>query len=130
VPHDETREPNRADSAAGVRLSDADREVLAELLARHAAAGRLSTDELEARVSSLYHARSREQAARLLADLPPLDSKRPPARRRRRYGERGVPEPTWLATDERFRDPGSGRIMRVWVEPATGKRHYVPDESS
>ena len=34
----------------------------------------------------------------------------------------------WLATRERFRDPGTQRIMRVWVDPASGERHYVPDD--
>jgi hypothetical protein len=28
---------------------------------------------------------------------------------------------------ERFRDPSSGAIMRVRVDPADDSRHYVPD---
>jgi hypothetical protein len=31
-------------------------------------------------------------------------------------------------TDERFIDPESGRRMRVWYDPATGKREYRPDD--
>ncbi|MDQ6834624.1 MAG: hypothetical protein M3016_00370 [Actinomycetota bacterium] len=33
------------------------------------------------------------------------------------------------ATVERFRDPRSGRVMRVW-EDAAGTRHYVPDDDT
>ena len=39
-----------------VRLSDADRERIADVLARHAAAGRLTVEELEDRVEALYRA--------------------------------------------------------------------------
>ena len=31
----------------------------------------------------------------------------------------------WVATDEVFRDPTSGRVMRVWVDPTDGSRHYA-----
>lgn len=31
-------------------------------------------------------------------------------------------------TDERFIDPESGRRMRVWYDPTTGKREYRPDD--
>ena len=113
------------------RLSDADRDEFAELLSRHAAAGRLSVEELEARVAALYEAESRSQAAALLADLPPLPAppvERQRPRRGRGHGEATKPEAGWVPTNERFRDPGSRRIMRVWLEPGTGTRHYVPDE--
>ena len=30
-------------------------------------------------------------------------------------------------TDERFIDPTSGAQMRVWIDPATGDRSYLPD---
>jgi hypothetical protein len=45
----------------------------------------------------------------------------------RRHGESPVPASDWLSTTEVFRDPSSGRIMRVWVDPGDGSRHYVPD---
>lgn len=32
-----------------------------------------------------------------------------------------------MPTGERFRDPSSGKITRVWVDPADGSRHYVPE---
>ncbi len=44
----------------------------------------------------------------------------------RRHGESGVPQAGWTPTDEVFKDPGTDRMMRVWVDPS-GDRHYVPD---
>jgi len=32
-----------------------------------------------------------------------------------------------VPTSERFRDPTSKAIIRVWVDPADGSRHYVPE---
>jgi hypothetical protein len=49
------------------------------------------------------------------------------ARRGRRYGEGSTPEAGWSATSERFRDPSTDRLMRVWLDRA-GERHYVPDD--
>lgn len=121
-----------ADEEAGaVRLSDADREHIADLLARHAAAGRLTIEELETRVAALYQARSSGEAAALTVDLPPLadDRGRQSRGRGRGHGDASHPGPGWLATNERFRDPGTQRIMRVWVDPASGERHYVPDDA-
>ena len=45
----------------------------------------------------------------------------------RRHGESSVPAGNWQRTDEVFRDPSSGRLMRVWVDPTDGIRHYVPE---
>ena len=44
----------------------------------------------------------------------------------RRHGESDRPEPGWQQTDEVFKDPGSDRTMRVWLDEA-GERHYVPE---
>lgn len=44
-----------------------------------------------------------------------------------RHGESSVPAAGWQRTDETFRDPSSNRIMRVWLDPVDGSRHYVPD---
>jgi hypothetical protein len=35
------------------------------------------------------------------------------------------PGPEWQATDERFVDPESGRLVRVYFHPQTGERRYV-----
>ncbi|HTZ26428.1 MAG TPA: hypothetical protein VMC83_20715 [Streptosporangiaceae bacterium] len=40
----------------------------------------------------------------------------------------GLPGMAVQRTGERVRDPSSGMIMRVWVGPADGSRHYVPDD--
>ncbi len=35
------------------------------------------------------------------------------------------PGPEWIATDERFIDPESGRPVTVYQHPRTGERRYV-----
>jgi hypothetical protein len=116
-----------------MRLSEADRELLYEQLAAHAAADRLTVPELEQRVATVAAAQTREEAAQALADLPPLagpgaGAARPGRLRwRRGHGDAEAPQIGWQPTGERFRDPRSHRVMRVWVDPAGG-RHYVPDD--
>jgi hypothetical protein len=44
----------------------------------------------------------------------------------KRHGESVAAKPDWSSTDERFRDPSTGRLMRVWLDH-DGTRHYVPD---
>ena len=48
----------------------------------------------------------------------------------RRHAESLRPELGWLPSEESFRDPSSGRLMRVWIDPADGSRHYVPESRS
>ena len=95
---------------------------LAALVGRHYAAGRFDGEELERRLD-LALAGSHDA----LDGLPPLPA--PPARRRwgRRHGESGAAQPTWVPTKERFVDPTTQRVMRVWVDPADHARHYVAD---
>ena len=38
--------------------------------------------------------------------------------------------PGFRRTDERFLDPSTGVLMRVWFDPATGERRYVPEPGS
>jgi hypothetical protein len=110
-------------------LGDADRELLYETLKRHAAEGRLELAELERRVAIVAQAQTREAAAEAMAGLPPLAS-RPAEPRRPRWGrghgEAEKPEPDWQPTSERFRDPRTRNVLRVWVDPA-GDRHYVAE---
>jgi hypothetical protein len=42
-------------------------------------------------------------------------------------GEPHAPEPRFRPTEERFVDPTTHVPMRVWVDPATGDRRYVPE---
>jgi hypothetical protein len=112
-----------------MRLGDQDRDEICELLAQHAAFGRLELDELERRVALVMAAETREDALRVLDDLPPLPPDPASARGRggRRYGDADRARVDWTPTDERFRDPRSGQITRVWID-ATGGRHYLRDE--
>lgn len=127
-------------------LGDPERDRLAAVLREHYAAGRLSLDELRRRAEIVYGAAYLDEAEAALAELPaaglaglpmaagetgPGAGQRP---RRgwpsRRHAESARPAPGWVPTAERFRDPSSGVIMRVWVDPADGGRHYVPDDAT
>jgi Domain of unknown function (DUF1707) len=55
-----------------LRVSDADRELIAEVLNQHMTDGRLTTDELDDRLGAVYASQTRSQARSVLADLPPL----------------------------------------------------------
>jgi hypothetical protein len=107
----------------------------------------LTLEQLEQRAAAVYSAQTREQAVAAIADLPPLPGiggaeagvERPEGDRGRRlgrlvglgrrgHGDADAPGAAWLPTRERFRDPGSGRIMRVWVDPVSGARRYVSDD--
>lgn len=119
-------------------LGDADRDQLVAVLREHYAAGRMDTEELRRRVGIVLAAAYADEAAVVLADLPPVAAgpagaaspgavSRP--RGRRRHAQVAQPQPGWVPTAERFRDPSSGTIMRVWTDPADGSRHYVPDDA-
>ena len=111
----------------GVPPTDEERERLAGALRRHVAAGRLDLTQFDVRVARVYGAVTRADARAALDGLPLLDASpsRPAVRRARsRHGETVRIEPHWVATDEVFRDPSSGRVMRVWVDPVDGSRHY------
>ncbi len=115
-----------------MRLGDAERDQLYEQLSRHAAAGRLDIPELERRVAVVAAARTQEEAAAVLADLPPLPADTAPGththpRRGRGHGDADAPQAGWRPTAERFRDPLTNRVMRVWEDPGGG-RHYVADD--
>jgi hypothetical protein len=125
---------------ARILLGDAERNRLVSALREHYAQGRLSLDELRRRAELVYASSYLDEAQAALAELPALAGDAPAARppsaarqgwpRRRGHAHADRPEPGWTRTDERFRDPSSGQIMRVWVDPADGGRHYVPDEAA
>jgi hypothetical protein len=101
-----------------------EQERVATVLGRHYAADRLDAGELDRRLDLTFGGALGEA----LNGLPPLGAV--PAKRRRwgrRHGEADAAHPSWVPTKERFIDPGSDRVMRVWVDPADHKRHYVPD---
>jgi hypothetical protein len=114
------------------RLGDADRERFVAILREHYAAGRLDLEELRRRVGIVLAAAFADETAAVLADLPPTGAPAAAApaagrARRGRHGQATAPAPGWVPTPERFRDPSTGTIMRVWTDPADGSRHYVPD---
>jgi hypothetical protein len=57
------------DSLPELRASDADRERHAEVLRRAAGEGRLSMDELEERLTTVYESRTHRELERLVADV-------------------------------------------------------------
>jgi Domain of unknown function (DUF1707) len=110
---------------------EADREQLVALLREHYALGQLDDDELDRRVGAVLSARYMDEAASAVADLPrlaaPGTAAGPPAKRRRGHAQAAEPVAGWIPTDERFRDPTTRAVMRVWIDPADQSRHYVPE---
>jgi hypothetical protein len=125
-----------------VRIGDPERERLSAILREHYAEGRLTLDELRRRAEIVLAASYLDEASQALAELPasagagpgtgPAGARADQPRRgllaRRGHAESVRPAAGWEQTAERFRDPSTGVIMRVWVDPADGSRHYVPDE--
>jgi hypothetical protein len=64
-------EPLEPDTG-GLRIGDADRHLIAEVLSQHMVDGRLTTDELEDRLGTVYASQTRAQARSALASLPTL----------------------------------------------------------
>jgi len=117
---------------------DADRERLLGVLREHYARGQLDLDEMSRRVGVVLASAYTDEAAAAVTDLPLLGkaaSGEPPPgspRRgrpgqRRRHAQQAEPGAGWVPTAERFRDPSTRAIMRVWVDPADLSRHYVPE---
>jgi Domain of unknown function (DUF1707) len=125
---------------ARVRIGDQERERVVALLREHYAAGRLTLDEVRRRTEAALTASYADEADKALAELPAIappsgtpgaPAAAPPRRSllgRRGHAQTTAAAPGWVRTAERFRDPSSGQIMRVWTDPADGSRHYVPDE--
>lgn len=119
--------------SARQRLSDADRDRTAEALGSHYVDGRLDSDALGQRIEALYAMTFLDEADALLADLPAAATTGPKRRRRsgwlgRRHGEADAAEPGWRPTPERFLDPTTNRVMRVWIDPSDSSRHYVAEQ--
>ena len=110
---------------------EADREQLVALLREHYALGQLDDDELDRRVGTVLSARYMDEAASAVADLPrlavPGTAGGRPVRSRRGHAQVAKPAAGWIPTDERFRDPTTRTVMRVWIDPADQSRHYVPE---
>jgi hypothetical protein len=120
-----------------VPVSEPDRERLLALLREHYARGSLDDAGLDGRVGIVLGARYADEAAQALSGLPALTgpaaggpqpgAARSRARPRRGHAHSARAEPGWIPTSERFRDPTSRVIMRVWIDPSDDSRHYVPE---
>ncbi len=111
---------------------DADRERLIARLREHYARGELELDELDRRVGIVLAATYVDEAAAALGGLPQLAGPAAASgsgqrRSRRGHAQAATPGAGWVPTDERFRDPTTRVIMRVWVDPSDQSRHYVPE---
>jgi hypothetical protein len=74
-----------------IRVSDAERAQMADVLANHFADGRLDQSEFDERMGKAMAAKHRRDLAGLLADLPPLPAPAPSAPElRRRRGRLGL----------------------------------------
>jgi uncharacterized protein DUF1707 len=118
--------------------SEADRERLLYLLREHFAHGQLDLGDMSTRVGIVLAATYTDEAAAAVSDLPllvgPAAKEQPsgPPRRarigqRRRHAQRTDPGAAWVPTPERFRDPSTRAITRVWIDPVDMSRHYVPE---
>lgn len=105
-------------------VTDAEREELVAALRRHVGEGRLDITGFDERAARVYGAPTRAEARAVLDDLPPLPGTA--KGRRGGHGQSAEVAPHWVATDEVFRDPVSRVVMRVWLDPTDGRRHYVP----
>jgi Domain of unknown function (DUF1707) len=119
-------------------VSEADREQLLVLLREHYARGQLDLEEMSRRVGVVLVSTYSDEAAAAVTDLPPLGrmasgepspdrASRGRPGQRRRHAQRAQPDAGWVPTPERFRDPSTRAIVRVWIDPADMSRHYVPE---
>ena len=109
---------------------DAGRDRLLGLLREHYARGIIDDAGLERRSEIVLTAQFADQAAAAVQDLPLLTGYGAVRQESRRHAQAARPGPGWVPTGERFRDPTSRAIMRVWIDPVDGSRHYVPEPES
>jgi uncharacterized protein DUF1707 len=115
------------------RVREADRERFLSLLREYFARGELDSEELDRRVGLVLTATYLHEAAAAVTDLQLTDTSTAatdPIRRRRGHAEAATPAAGWIPTDERFKDPTTRTVMRVWIDPADQSRHYVPDQEA
>ncbi len=67
-----SQSPTPTNQPSTVRVSDRERDEVAEELRKHAGDGRLEVDELDERLDAVYAARTRSDLEPLTADLPPI----------------------------------------------------------
>ena len=109
-----------------LRIGDPEREHAVLQLRRHLLDGRLEMEEFAERVGAAYEAKTQADLDKAMTGLPALPIEVEQSKNRR-HGEVDLPAIGWHPTSERFRDPSTGRIMRVWVDRGDASRHYVAE---
>ena len=103
-------DPPSATPDPNLRVSDAERERVAERLRTHAADGRLAVEELEERLAGAFSARTRADLEPLLADLPGS----PEGSHARERGRGTVPPAVWVGV----------LLVAIWA--LTGMGYFWP----
>lgn len=105
-----------------LRISDSDRDQISGVLGQHAAEGRLTMDELDQRLGVLYAARTRAQAAAVVADLPALAAAPTPhhhVRAGHEHDNVAQALPGWLTFNGRVGSaPAEPRSVQTTVGPS------------
>jgi hypothetical protein len=127
MPHDVCLTDGADQSHAGgrdpsIRISDSDRDAVAKALGRYAAEGRLTFAELEARIDTVYAARTYGELSPLLADLPQTSEVNrlgtAKARSERRQGRRVGKGVSYVMA--------SGMFWAIWgISVATSSHHNL-----
>jgi hypothetical protein len=104
-----------------IRVSDADRDRVTARLREHFAAGRLTSDEMEERISAALHAKTAGDLRHVMADLPEPAAAVPGAAQRQGWVPHGGPGPQWAAA--RWSGPHWGGPP-PWMVPGAGYRPH------
>ncbi|MGA3215592.1 MAG: DUF1707 domain-containing protein [Acidimicrobiales bacterium] len=70
--------PPRSDQNSNLRIGDAERNEMSEILSKHYSDGRLDAAEFQERLDRAMSAKTRADLSGLLADLPSLQTAEPP----------------------------------------------------
>jgi hypothetical protein len=117
-------DPYRPRGPHALRIGDAERDAAAADLGEHYAAGRLTLDELNERLESVFAARTYGQIARVMADLPGPG-------RLARFAEPQAPVPGYAWSTATKADGGTIGANGTWaagVPPTGGYRPQAQRE--
>ncbi|NED99425.1 DUF1707 SHOCT-like domain-containing protein [Phytoactinopolyspora halotolerans] len=108
--------PDRPDDTPRpqIRASDQERDDVVELLSEHATSGRLTLAELEERIDRAYEATTRDELAKLTADLPAATRTPATGEPRRRKATRWIVA-VMGGTSKRGRWRVAGRVNAVAI---------------
>ena len=103
-----------ADGRGALRVSHEDRDQVAEVLRVAAGDGRLTADELDERLERALTARTYDDLAALVTDLPAAGTRRSPLHRALLPGP--LARPSWRAVSRRRRQRTSSRSRSAAVK--------------